>query len=251
MNILIIEDEALAARNLASILDDILVHRTYTMLESIAETLEWFEDNEMPDLIFMDIHLADGSAFVLFNHIKISCPIIFTTAYDTYALQAFKVNSIDYLLKPITREAVARALDKLESFSALKPDMKTLKELLPLLEKTREYRKSFLVHQMGDKLIPLKVEDIAIIIIDAGIVRAVTFEQKTFSIDHPLDELEFMLNPTDFFRANRQMIVARNTVNDIELWFNGRLSVNLKIELSEQVLVSKARASEFKAWLTN
>jgi DNA-binding LytR/AlgR family response regulator len=251
MNILIIEDEALAARNLASILDDILVHRTYTMLESIAETLEWFEDNEMPDLIFMDIHLADGSAFVLFNHIKISCPIIFTTAYDTYALQAFKVNSIDYLLKPITREAVARALDKLESFSALKPDMKTLKELLPLLEKTREYRKSFLVHQMGDKLIPLKVEDIAIIIIDAGIVRPVTFEQKTFIIDHPLDELEFMLNPTDFFRANRQMIVARNTVNDIELWFNGRLSVNLKIELSEQVLVSKARASEFKAWLTN
>jgi DNA-binding LytR/AlgR family response regulator len=251
MNILIIEDEALAARNLAAILDEILEYPARIMLESIADTLEWFEGNKTPDLIFMDIHLADGSAFEIFNHIKISCPIIFTTAYDTYALQAFKVNSIDYLLKPITKKAVASALDKMKIFSSSKPDMKILRELLPQLQSTREYRKSFLVHQMGDKLIPLNVADIASIIIDKGIVRAVTFRQETFIIDHTLDELEFMLNPADFFRANRQVIVARNAVDDIDLWFNGRLSVNLKIEITEQIIVSKAKASEFKAWLTN
>jgi DNA-binding LytR/AlgR family response regulator len=249
MRILIIENEPPAARNLVSILDKLIENKTLTILESIAETLEWFAENRNPDLIFLDIHLADGYAFEIFNHTKITCPVIFTTAYDEYALQAFKVNSIDYLLKPITAEAVKKALDKLEQLLIQVPSLVRLKELIPQFQR-REYRRSFLVHHKGDKLIPLKVDDFAAFYIENGIVRVITTLGQTYIIDQTLEELEVMLNPADFFRANRQTIISRDAVSDIDLWFNGRLSVNLKIKLPDKIFISKAKAPEFKEWFT-
>jgi DNA-binding LytR/AlgR family response regulator len=249
MRILILEDEAPAARNLVSIIDKLIEKKSFTVLESIAETLEWFDENRSPDLVFMDIHLADGSSFEIFNHTKITCPIIFTTAYDEYALKAFRVNSIDYLLKPITTEAVKKALNKLDQLSNQQSSSINMKELLPLLQR-REYRMSFLVHHKGDKLIPLRVEDIAAFFIEEGIIRLITFFDKTYNIDQTREELEIMLNPTDFFRANRQTIISRDAVNDIDLWFNGRLSVNIKTRFPGKIIVSKAKVPEFKEWFT-
>ena len=249
MKILIIENESPAARNLVSILDKLIGNKSLTILESIAETLEWFAENRSPDLIFMDIHLADGYAFEIFNHTKITCPVIFTTAYDEYALQAFKVSSIDYLLKPITTEAVKKALEKLEQLLIQAPSSALLKNLYPLLQRP-EYRRSFLVHHKGNKLIPLKVDDFAALYIENGIVRLITFLGETYIIDQPLEELEVMLNPVDFFRANRQTIISRDAVSDIDLWFNGRLLVNLKIRLPDKIYISKAKAPEFKNWFS-
>jgi len=248
MNALIIEDEELAARNLTNILKEIGNISAIAILESIAETVEWFEVNDLPDLVFMDIHLADGSAFEIFKLIRIDCPIIFTTAYDEYALQAFKVNSIDYLLKPIMLADVKNALDKLKAVSGSNSQSTDLSKLLAMIKPTAEYKTHFLVSQKGDKLVPLKTSDIAYISIDLNIVKAVTFEGKAFVMQYSMDELSAVLNPKDFYRANRQFIIARNAIKDIDLWFNSRLSINLKPSAPEKILVSKARISHFKEW---
>ena len=250
MNVLIIEDEELAARNLLSILQEIGDLKAVAVLESIVDSIEWFELNKCPDLVFMDIHLADGSSFEIFKHVKINCPVIFTTAYDEYALQAFKVNSIDYLLKPIDVAEVRRALVKLENFTKSNGDSNEYKKLLSMLKPDIEYKTHFLVLQKGDKLVPLTAESIACVFIDVTVVKALTYEGKSFSIQYSLDELVTMLNPKDFFRANRQFIIARDAIQDLDLWFNGRLSVNLKVTVSEKILISKARIPEFKTWFS-
>ena len=251
INALIIEDEELAARNLISILKETGNINIVAVLESIADTVEWFEVNNSPELIFMDIHLADGSAFEIFKLVQIDCPVIFTTAYDEYAIQAFKVNSIDYLLKPIDQKSVKKALDKLKNLTKASVGTDELMKLLSILKPNIEYKTHFLVNQKGDKLIPLTVNDIAYIFIDLNIVKAVTFEEKTFVLQYTMDELTTQLNPKDFYKANRQFIIGRRTIKDIDLWFNSRLSINLKPSAPEKVLVSKARISDFKIWFGN
>ena len=248
MNILIIEDEELAVRNLESIFREIGNITPIAVLESIADTVDWFTMNEDPDLVFVDIHLADGSAFEIFKLIDINCPVIFTTAYDEFALQAFKVNSIDYLLKPVDVAAVKRALGKLKNITKGNVSSDDMKRLLSLLKPVTEYKTHFLVSQKGDKLVPLIANDIAYIYIDLNIVKAVTFEEKTFIMQYTMDELSSMLNPKDFYKANRQFIIARKAIKDIDLWFNNRLSINLKPAAPEKVLVSKARITDFKQW---
>lgn len=248
MEALIIEDEELAARNLTSILKATGEIKPIAILESIVETVEWFEVNELPDMVFMDIHLADGSAFEIFKLIRIDCPIIFTTAYDEYALQAFRVNSIDYLLKPITQEQVKRALEKYKTVSKATNPSHDLSKLMAMLSSKPDYKTHFLVNQKGDKLVPLAADNIAYLFIELNIVKAVTFEEKSFVMQYTMDELSGMLSPKDFFRANRQFIIARKAIKDIDLWFNSRLSVNLNPSAPEKILVSKARISEFKEW---
>ena len=247
MKVVIIEDEELAVRNLESIFKEIGDVTTVAVLESIADTVEWFGLNEDPDLVFLDIHLADGSAFEIFKLIDINCPVIFTTAYDEYALQAFKVNSIDYLLKPVDVAAVKKALGKLKNITKgnVSDDMK---RILSILKPGAEYKTHFLVSQKGDKLVPLIANDIAYIYIELNIVKAVTFDEKTFVMQYTMDELSEMLNPKDFYKANRQFIIARKAIKDIDLWFNNRLSINLKPAAPEKVLVSKARITDFKLW---
>ena len=251
MKALIFEDESLAARNLQSVLDEIGSIEILATLESIAEAIEWFNLHPEPDLIFLDIHLADGSSFKIFDHISIRCPIVFTTAYDEYALQAFKVNSIDYLLKPIDTNMVRHALQKLESLAPKQVQEKQIQTLIDSFRKRPSWKTHFLIPTRGDKLIPVQTEEIACFYIDSGVVRSVTFDGRTFVMEHTLDELAGLLDPSAFFRANRQYIIARRSVKDIDLWFNNRLSVNLNVSLPEKILISKARVPEFRIWFTS
>jgi two-component system LytT family response regulator len=248
MKAIIVEDEALALRNLQIILDELGTIQVIATLETILETIEWFKTHAQPDILFLDIHLADGSAFEIFKHTSINCPVIFTTAYDEYALQAFKVNSIDYLLKPINTSSVEKAIEKLKKLSNRNFESNEFKKLLSQLQANGTYKTHFLVNQKGDKLIPLKVNDVFFFYIESGVVKAITNDEKSFVMENTLDELSEMLNPSDFFRANRQFIISRTAIKDIDLWFNSRLSINLKISVPEKILVSKARISEFKTW---
>lgn len=250
MKALVVEDESLAARHIQSVLAEIGNIQILTVLDSIASTVEWFTENSQPDLVFMDIHLADGSAFKIFELVNISCPIIFTTAYDEYAIKAFKVNSIDYLLKPVTKEAIESALEKLKRLtgtSAMQPD---IQQLLASFIKGKTYKTHFLVQVKGSKLIPLQVKDIAYIYIESGLVKAITYDDKSFVIENTLDELASLLDPSDFFRANRQFIVSRNSIKEVDLWFNNRLSLNLNVKVPDKILISKVRVSEFRNWFS-
>ncbi|MGB8489417.1 MAG: LytTR family DNA-binding domain-containing protein [Bacteroidales bacterium] len=248
MRTLIIEDEELAARNLISILNDIGNFEILDIIDSIHDSIKWFKNNKLPDLLFMDVHLADGSSFEIFNHVQVNCPVIFTTAYDEYALNAFKVNSIDYLLKPIDVKDVQKALDKLRHLTDKNITANEIKNLLSAYVSERNFKTHFLVKHKGDKLLPLQASDIAYSYIDAGIVKSVTFENKTYVMDYKLDELINLLESKNFFRVNRQYIISRKAIKDIDLWFNSRLSVNLTIPTPEKLLISKARIQEFRNW---
>jgi len=248
MKAVIVEDEMLATRNLMTVLDEIGTVQVIATLDSIVETVEWFTSHPHPDLLFLDIHLADGSAFEIFDRIQVQCPVIFTTAYDEYALKAFKVNSIDYLLKPIDISAVQQALKKLRDLSASNGFQADMQKLIDAFKKTSTFKTHFLIPAKGDKLIPVQANEIAYIFIDASLVKAQTFDERSFRFEYTLDELADLLDPEVFFRANRQYIISRTAIKDIDLWFNSRLSVNLKVPVSEKILISKARIPEFREW---
>jgi two-component system LytT family response regulator len=248
MRVLIIEDEILAAKHLQYVLDEVGGFNVVSVLESISETIEWFKANKQPELLFLDIHLADGSAFEIFKHVNIDCPVIFTTAYDEYALKAFKVNSIDYLLKPVDGDGIKNALKKLKGLTAQTGMNSDIQNLIDTFKKTSSYKTHFLIPLKGDKLFPVQTSQIACFYIDASLVKARTFEDKTYNFEFTLDELANMLNPADFFRVNRQFIIARNAIKDIDFWFNSRLSVNLRVSIPEKILISKIRVPEFKRW---
>ena len=204
-----------------------------TILDSISSTIEWFSSHPMPELVFMDIHLADGSAFEIFNHINITCPIIFTTAYDEYALRAFKVNSIDYLLKPIGKEDIEHAFDKLQGLQDAAdkhqfPFPQQENELLKLihsLQKQENYKSHFLIPSKGDKLLPVSVDMIQLFYIKDCQVKVVLTDETEYCFSQTLDELTECLNPSLFFRANRQYLISREAIKDIDLWFNSRLRI--------------------------
>jgi len=200
MRAIIVEDETLAAQNLKGVLKEIGTFDIIAILESVNETVGWFILNDSPDILFLDIHLADGSAFEIFERVKINCPVIFTTAYDEYALKAFKVNSIDYLLKPIDVNSVKNSLDKYRRLTGSDGKKESdLQNLITYFKKNIVYRSNFLVPVKGDKLIPLNTDDIAYIFIDYGTVKSFSFDNKTYNMDHTLDELEDMVNPDLFF----------------------------------------------------
>lgn len=258
MRVVIIEDEKAAIRNLAAILGelnrDIKIIKT---LDSINETIEWFSVNPMPELIFMDIHLADGSAFEIFDHTHITCPIIFTTAYDEYALRAFKVNSIDYLLKPIDRIDVQKALAKFEELHQSSPlphtfHDSTLEQLMRSLKKKESYRTHFLIPMKGDKLFPIAIYSILYFYIKDTQIKAVLSDGGEYPISQTLDELTDSIDPSRFFRVNRQFLISREAIRDIDLWFNSRLSINLKnAPGTDKILVSKVKVTEFKEWFSS
>lgn len=248
----IIEDEKAALRNLKAVINEVsagleIIGET----DSIVDTIEWFQTHPMPELVFMDIHLADGSAFEVFEHVEVKCPIIFTTAYDEYALRAFHVNSIAYLLKPINRNDLQNALDKLETLCGTAggqaPPFDFMK-VMHELKKEESYKTHFLVPAKGDKLIPISVNDILFFYISDGIVKAVDRHADAYIFSQSLDELVELLNPRDFFRVNRQYLIAKKAITDVSLWFNGRLVINLKVPVPEKIIVSKAKVSEFKDW---
>lgn len=252
MKTLIIEDEKAALRNLKAAMDEVdadfeIVGET----DSVVGSLEWFATHPMPELVFMDIHLADGAAFGIFEHVDITCPIIFTTAYDEYALQAFRVNSIAYLLKPIGSTDLQQAIDKLKLLgkAALTPSSdNSLQTIMRSLQREESYKSHFLVPVKGDRFVPVSVENIMYFYIDNGVVKAVTRNGESFTFQQTLDELAEMLNPRHFFRANRQYIIAHKAVTGASLWFGGRLALQLTPPAAEKVLISKARVAAFKEW---
>ena len=251
MNILIIEDETAAAINLRAILKKVEPEcNVIAVLESIEESIEFFNDASQPtpDVVFMDIHLADGESFRIFDSVDITAPIIFTTAYDEYALRAFKVNSIDYLLKPINVEDMRHALAKFERLNGT--DRNQYNERVnTMIENTkRENQRVFLIHYK-DKIIPLSIDDVAFFYTANEKVSAYTLSGKIYTVDRTLEMLNSALPKDEFFRANRQFIVSRNAVKDIAVWFGSRLSLNLTIESPEKIIIPKARVPEFKQWL--
>ena len=252
--VLIIEDETAAAVNLQAILCKVLPqHEVITILESVEEAVEFFEDESQPspDLVFLDIHLADGESFRIFDKVEITSPIIFTTAYDEYALRAFKVNSIDYILKPIKEDDLKRAIEKLSLLSGAERSeySSRVKEMAEVQREERgENQHVFLVHYK-DKIIPLSIEDVAYFYTSNEKVTATTYSGEKYQVDRTLELLQGALPVNNFFRANRQFIVSREAVKDIVVWFGSRLALNLKVETPEKIIISKARAPEFKQWL--
>ena len=251
MKALIIEDEVLAAQSLQKLITEVASDtEVIATLQSIEESVAWFNENPMPDLVFMDIHLADGSSFAIFEQVEITCPIIFTTAYDEYALKAFEVSSIDYLLKPINRNDLTRAMNKYKSLVANNStDNQAITDLLQKLGATKKYKSCFLVPER-DKLIPLATANIAYFYIDTKTVKAITLDEHTYYMSQTLDDIMLQLNPNDFFRANRQFIVSRKAVKDLTIWFGNKLSLNLSVKIPEQIIISKAKVSEFKNWFS-
>ncbi len=253
MKLLIIEDEIAAAQNLQAILQELSIDvELLAILESVEEAIRWFKHHSPPDLAFVDIQLADGSSFDVFEHVEATFPVVFVTAFDEYAVRAFSVNSIDYLLKPIDRDAVSTALQKYQQriVSPLS-NLSSLRELL--LKKPfafPSYRSSFLIHYRN-KLLPIEVESFAYFFSKEKIVRGITHNQDTHILQQTLEELEQELDPTVFYRANRQYVVARRAIVNIEFYFNGRLLLNLTPASPDRVLVSKARSSDFKHWISD
>ena len=251
MKVLVIEDEALASKHLTGLLSEIGDIEIKAQLDSIKSTVNWLAVHPTPDLIFMDIHIADGSAFKIFDLVEVDCPVIFTTAYDEYAIQAFKVNSIDYLLKPVTIEALEAALTKFKKISVQTDFRSELKMLLKSIKNEKRYKTTLLVSAKGSRLIPLQTSDIACFYIENQIVKAITYDNKSYSIDHSLELLAEQLDPAMFYRANRQYIVSKNALRELDLWFNHRLSVHLKVPTPSKILVSKVKVTEFREWLTS
>lgn len=249
MKTLIIEDEKAALRNLKAAMKEVdadfeIVGET----DSVTGTLEWFASHPMPELVFMDIHLADGSAFGIFEQADITCPIIFTTAYDEYALQAFRVNSIAYLLKPISSSDLQKAIDKLKMLEGAVHPTIDFQAVMHALKREESYKTYFLVPVKGDRFVPVSVEQISYFYIDGGAVKAVTQSAEMFDFQQTLDELAEQLNPRQFFRANRQYIIAHKAVTGVSLWFGGRMVLQLTPPTEEKVIISKARVSAFKDW---
>ena len=251
MKAVIIEDEKIAAdllKNLIYQLDEDI--EVITTLQTVEDSIEWLSNNQHPDILFVDIHLADGSSFSIFEKIEVKCPIVFTTAYDEYALKAFEVNSIDYLLKPINKDDLQRALNKYKNLKGEELDLdykKFVSHFLTDTDRVGNYKKYFLVPER-DKLIPLAAKDIAYVYIDLKLIKAVTFSGKIHYLNQNLDEMMNQLNPKMFFRANRQYIVAHDAIKDVSIWFGNKISLNLTIPTEEKIIVSKARVSEFKNW---
>lgn len=250
MKILIIEDELPALRRLSKMLLELLPSAEILgTADTIDGAVALFTKHPEAELTLMDIELADGQSFEIFNRVPVKIPIIFTTAYDEFALKAFKVNSIDYLLKPIDPEELKQALDK---FNRLHPASTALnvEALLDSINNKSEtnHKQRFLI-KTGQKYLSIHISEVAYFNASEKVVYIITKEQKKYIIDYTLDELEGMVNPKVFFRLNRQFLSQIEAIESISSYFNGKLKIHLNPMVSEEVLVSRERASEFKQWL--
>jgi len=250
MNVIIIEDEKPSARRLQRMLKTLDLEAE-TMLHSVEESIAWFEKNEHPDLIFLDIQLSDGLSFEIFEAIDINSAVIFTTAYDEYALQAFKLNSIDYLLKPIDDEDLKTAVEKYNGRALQKQsvtlDFNDIKKLLinPI---EREYKKRFSV-KVGQHLKLINIDDIECIYSENKGTYAFTNEGRNYLLDSTLDQLEVELEPHVFFRISRKFYVNINAIKDMVSYTNSRLQIKLNRFNEQEIIVARERVKDFKNWL--
>lgn len=247
MKIIIVEDEQAAFRRLSRLLTELqpnaeIIHH----FETISETVKYLMSNNQPDLILMDIHLADGSCFEIFKQVKLSAPVIFITAFDQYAIQAFKVNSIDYLLKPVKKEELAASLTKFEN-SGHEVDFKALME--QMLQKTKERPYRFVV-KYGQFLKAIEAKDIAIFYAEDKTINILTFDKQSYPIDFSLDKLSEMLDNSIFFRINRGVIINYKAIGQMFTHFKGRIKIETIVKVPVETYVSADRGSAFKQWLS-
>jgi len=251
MKILILEDEEQALMRLQKIISNVVADAEIVGTgTSIEEAIKWFHANPMPDLIFIDIQLSDGNSFQVFNNITITCPVIFTTAYENYALQAFKVNSVDYLLKPIDESDVKRAVDKLkmlQSSRALNVDYSGI--LKAIQQPPKKFKDRFII-KIGDTIKSLRVTDIAYFYTENKTNFVCTNEGKRFPLDFNLDKIEEMLNPQNFFRINRQFIIGHHAIEEMKAHTRSRIIVKLSPPTRLDTIVAIDRAHDFRAWLS-
>ena len=256
MKIAIIEDEPKIAESLKLILMEIDPSiSVMKILTSVKSSVEWLRVNQSScDLLFMDINLTDGLSFEIFNQIESNTPIVFVTAYDQYALDAFRVNGVDYILKPFDKTKIKQSLKKFKSLTRTGSNPISAESLQHLLEvvasKTiTNKRKSYLVYHQ-DKLIPLAVDDISWFYKSNQVTYACTISNKKYVIDDALDKIQNEVSSVNFYRANRQFIVSKNAIENIAIYFNARLIVNILPKPDEKIIVSKAKATDFKNWLS-
>jgi len=254
MNIVIIEDELQTAWHLQN---SILLLRpdfkVVAIIDSIEAGLEWFSSNEQPDLIFSDIQLGDGLSFEMLQQLPLTCPVIFCTAYDEYALRAFQNNGIDYLLKPIKQEALKKSLDKINLFNKPlnAPNSELLNGLVKEITKTfKSYKSTFLV-AYRDKMIPVSVNDIVFFRIVDDAVELSTKSSQQYRLNYSLDYIESVIDRNLFYRANRQYLIANTAIKEVENYFDRKLLIKLTQPNAEPVIVSKAKSSDLLRWLEN
>ncbi len=253
MKIVIVEDELHNRRMLEGMLQQLRPGWSVTdAFESVKETVEWLQGNAAPDLIFMDIQLVDGICFSIFEQVEVKSMVIFTTAYDEYAIQAFKVNSVDYLLKPIKETDLESAILKFESYKQILDKSETKPDYADILNAIRngekKYRQRFLVAG-ADSYFKLDAKDIAYFYSENKVTFAVTFAGKEHIIDLSLDKLQDEIDPHLFFRANRQAIISIESVWKAETYFGGKLIVKLTSPLNQKITVSRLKATAFKKWV--
>ena len=252
MNILIVEDEELAVKKLQKTLASVdAAAHVVGVTDSIKETVEWLQANNNPDLILMDIELADGQSFEIFNQVEVKAPVIFTTSYDEFALKAFKVNSVDYLLKPIQTEDLQAALTKYKKLTDGKKGDINLESLVKQLQQQlqpKEFRKRFLVKH-AQKLVSVDVDEISYFYSDGRLNFFKTSDNKKYVVDYTMEELEDMLDPEKFFRISRSFYVAVEAIDKIDDYFGNRLILQLKPAVDKEALVSREKVSDFKKWM--
>ncbi len=247
--VLILEDEEPAAKRLQKLLHETTEEvEVLAVLDSISSTKEWLATHPHPQLMLVDIHLADGISFELFKQTEVNCPLIFTTAYDEYALQAFKLNSIDYLLKPVKKDELQQALRKFSKLKAVQP-MNIDQLLLAVSQNSVDkYRQRFVI-RYGEHIKTIETKDAAYFYTEARANFLVTKDAKRYVIDFNLDQLEQMLNPANFYRINRQFIISIESIDEMNTWTKGRVMIKLKPATKLETIVSTERSAEFKKWL--
>ena len=250
MNIIIIEDEKPAARLLQRKVEKLGLEIN-TLLHSVEESIEWFQNNNHPDLIFLDIQLSDGLSFEIFEQIDIKSAVIFTTAYDEYALRAFKLNSIDYLLKPIDEVDLEIAVNKfknqVQKNTVSNLDFEMIKKMI-LGTETKEYKKRFSV-KIGQQLKVISIDEVECFYSENKGTYLHTFENRNYLLDTTLEQIEEELNPKDFYRVSRKFIIPLKAIKEIQMYSNSRLKVILPTYRDEEVIVSRERVADFKDWI--
>lgn len=248
MKILIIEDENLAAKRLVKLIKEYVPEaQIFGNLDTITASVHWLESNPEPDLIFMDIQLADGISFDIFEHVKVKAPIIFCTAFDQYAIRAFKLNSIDYLLKPVDPAELDAALTKFRS-GRKEPAIDIDQIRLMLGQSTKSYKNRFLV-KVGERIQTIDIQEIAFFYSEDKVTLLQTNQGKKFIVDYTLDEIEDMVNPENFFRLNRKYISAIAAIKEVFTYSNSRLKIHLENCTDNDILISREKMSAFKIWL--
>jgi len=253
MRIIIIEDEILAAERLSDLISQYDSNiEIVEPLDSVESAVEWFQNNESPDLAFFDIQLADGLSFEIFEQVKVECPIIFTTAYDEYALKAFKVNSIDYILKPIDNKELIQAFEKFERTqkqAPSSPPMDLIQQAMMMIQGQQKNYKSRFIVKSGNHLSAIEVAEVAYFFSEHKMSWIKTFEGKKYMVDYKMEALQNLIDPLQFFRLNRKYISSFKAIKDVVSYSNSRLKIKLLDSADDDILISREKVQDFKKWL--